>query len=499
MKNAKMIISKDFKIGRTDDMLFGSFVEHMGTAVYNGIYEPGHSEADPNGFRKDVMELAKELQLKAIRYPGGNFSSGYNWEDTIGPKEKRPVKLELAWRAMEPNSFGLNEFLTWSGMLGVAPIMTVNLGTRGIDAARNIVEYCNFPQGSYWSDLRTSHGYQEPHRVKFWCLGNELDGAWQIGYKTADEYGRLACKASSVMKLVDPDIKLIAVGSSSRTMATFPEWDQTVLTHAYEQVDYLSLHNYIGKKSDDTATYLARALDMDKQIRKIVATCDYVKSKLRSNKTMYLSFDEWSVVRKADVQYTPWQIGSPFDWVRFTMEDVLAFGSMLLTLLRNADRVKIACQSLLVNTNSLILTEKGGKAWRNSTFYPLLHASRYGRGEVLINVLDSPKYDTTVYSDVPVVDSVAVFSEERNEVTVFAINRGNEQVMLEMDIRDFPGCSIKEHIILQHEDLNAVNTAENPFEIVPAVCNNTVIHEGRVESILAKYSWNVIRFDLNKA
>lgn len=498
MKNAKLIVSQDFKIGKTDDRLFGSFVEHMGSVVYNGIFEPGHPEADPNGFRKDVMELVRELQLSAIRYPGGNFSSGYNWEDTVGPRENRPVKLDLAWRAIEPNTFGLNEFVTWTGLLGAAPIMTVNLGTRGVDAARNLVEYCNFPQGSHWSELRRSHGYPEPHRIKLWCLGNELDGAWQIAGKTAAEYGRLACEAGKVMKLVDPEIQLVAVGSSLRSMATFPKWDQTVLMHAYEQVEYLSLHNYIGKKKDDTATYLARPLDMEKQIQEIIATCDYVKAKLRSPKTMYLSFDEWNVCRDPDAAYVPWQTGSPYDWARLTLEDALVFASMLLTLLRNAHRIKIACQSLLVNTNPLILTEKGGKAWRNPTFYPLLHASRYGRGEVLLNVLDSPRYDTAECGGVPVVDTVAVFNEERHEVTLFAINKSDEPVLLQTDIRDFSGCRPKEHLVMRHEELGAVNTAEQPLAIAPVACNHTKMNGGRAESVLEAYSWNVIRFVIPK-
>lgn len=496
MKKAHLIVSRDFKLARTCNRLFGSFVEHMGSVVYNGIFEPGHPASDEDGFRGDVLELVKELGLSVVRYPGGNFSSGYNWEDGVGPKESRPVKLDLAWRAYEPNTFGLNEFIKWVKTVGAEPIMTINLGTRGIDEARSIMEYCNFPKGGYWSDLRISHGIREPHKIKVWCLGNELDGEWQIARKTADEYGRMACEAAKVMRLVDPDIELVAVGSSARHMPTFPKWDKTVLMHTYEQADYISLHNYINKKQDDTATYLARPIDMEKQIKEIIATCDYVKSRKRSNKTMYLSFDEWNVHKQPDTEYIPWQTGSPFDWCRFNMEDTLVFGSMLLAILRNADRIKISCQSLLVNTIPLILTEKGGKAWRNPTFYPLMHASQFGRGEVLINVLNTPKYETAEYGDVPFIDSVSIFNEEKGELTVFAINRSNEAVTLEIDARDFKGCRVKEHIMLKHDSLSSVNTSEKPFEISPALCGNTAINNGRAESFLDKYSWNVVRFDL---
>lgn len=496
MQKAKMIVSKDFKIGRTNDRLFGSFVEHMGSVVYNGIYEPGHTTADEDGFRQDVLELVKALDLSVIRYPGGNFSSGYNWEDGIGPKEQRIPKTDIAWRAIEPNSFGLNEFMKWVGIVGAEAIMTVNLGTRGIEEARDMIEYCNFSGGTYWSDLRKSHGIETPHHIKTWCLGNELDGEWQIARKTADNYGMLACETAKAMKWIDPTIELVAVGSSTRQMPTYPEWDKTVLTHTYDHVEYLSLHNYIGKREADTATYLAMPMDMEKQIQEVISTCDYVKSKKRSNKTMKLSFDEWNVWRGPDIEYTPWQIGSPYDWVKFHMEDALVFGSAMLTILKYADRITIACQSLLVNTIPLILTEKGGKAWRNPTYYPFEHVSRYGRGEVLRSLVDSPKYDTLSYTDVPIVDSVTVYNEEKEELTVFAINRGDEPIMLEMDIRDFNPYTINEHIVLKHESLHAVNTADHPLEVRPRQCQDTMLSDGRATSMLDKYSWNVIRFHI---
>lgn len=497
MKNAKIIISKDFKVGKTDNKLFGSFVEHMGATVYNGIFEPGHKESDENGFRLDVLKLIKELGLSIIRYPGGNFASGFNWEDSIGTLDQRPVRLDLAWKAIEPNTFGLNEFMKWIGKIPSEPVMTINLGTRGVDAARNIVEYCNFLKGSYYSDLRRSHGFNKPHGIKIWCLGNELDGEWQIGRKTADEYGLLAREAAKVMKLVDPEIKLVAVGSSTRTMPDFPRWDKTVLMYTYDYIDYLSLHMYINKENNDTSTYLARSIDMDRQIKEIVSTCDYVKSVKRSDKTLFLSFDEWNVAKLDSNKYSPWQTGNPIDRILFSMEDALVFGSMLLTLLKNADRVKIACQALLVNTQPLILTEKGGKVWRNTIFYPFMHVSQFGRGEVLVNLLDSPVYHNKDYGDVPVIDSVVVLNEENRGLTIFVINRSNEDVLLNIDIRDFKGISIKEHIILRHDNINATNTAENPLNVYPMKCDSTNIDNKYVESILKGYSWNVIRFSIS--
>jgi len=256
----------------------------------------------------------------------------------------------------------------------------------------------------------------------------------------------------------------------------------------------LSLHHYIGKKEADTPTYLAMPMEVERQIRTVVAACDYVQSVKRSKKTMMLSFDEWNVWRAPDIPYTPWQTGSPFDWVQFRMEDVLVFGSMMLAILRNADRIKIACQSLLVNTIPMILTRAGGPAWRNATFYPFLHASCYGRGDVLRLVVNSPKYDTADYTDVPFVDSVAVYNAERGELTVFAVNRASESMGLTLDIRDFPGIRLLEHIGMHHDRLDAMNTEASQTEVVPRSIDATALDGGFAESVLPAYSWNVIRF-----
>jgi len=495
MKKAKMIVSKVFKFTKISELLFSSFIEHMGNVVYGGIYEPEHLKSDENGFRKDVLEIAQQLNLTAIRYPGGNFVSSYKWEDSVGPKKTRPLRLDLAWHGIEPNAFGLNEFMLWTKKLGVDPIMAINLGTRGVDAARNLIEYCNFPQGSYFSELRRSHGFKEPHKIKIWCLGNELDGKWQIGQKSANEYGLLAREAAKAMKLIDPEIKLVAVGSSMRSLSSFAQWDKTVLMNTYNYIDYISLHSYIMKKDDDTSTYLAKSLDMDKQIKEIIATCDYVKARKRSNKIIYLSFDEWNVAKLDNDNYIPWKTGCPIDRILFSMEDALVFGSMLLTLLKNSDRVKIACQALLVNTQPLIVAQEGGNAWRNTIFYPFLHVSKFGRGEVLINLLNSPKYTNKEYGDVPIIDSVAVFNEEKKEINIFAINRSTEDVLLEIDIKDFKKIHLKEHILLRHENINATNTSEKPLNVFPKKCDYTKIEDNFTECLIKGYSWNVIRFE----
>jgi alpha-L-arabinofuranosidase len=496
-KKAKVILDKDYKIGKVDDRLYGSFVEHLGRAVYGGIYQPSHKEADDMGFRKDVISLVNELNVPIVRYPGGNFVSGYNWEDGVGPIESRPKRLDLAWRTLEPNMVGTNEFAEWARRAGTEVMMAVNLGTRGVDAARNLVEYCNHPGGSYWSDLRKSHGYADPHNIKVWCLGNEMDGPWQIGQKTAEEYGRIACETAKVMKWVDPSIELVACGSSGKGMATFPQWEATVLNHTYEHVDYISLHQYYGNPEKDIANFLGRSLDMDAFIKSVISTCDYIKAKKRSKKTLKLSFDEWNVwfhSNESDKKLEPWSTAPPQLEDVYNFEDALLVGSMLITLLKNSDRVSMACMAQLVNVIAPIMTSNGGGAWRQTIFYPYLHASMYGRGYALNPIVNSPVYDSKDYTDVPYLDTIAVVNEEKEELTIFAINKAvGDSLQLECDIRSFKDYKIKEHIVLESDDIYAVNTESNPNRVVPHNRGNASIIEGCLSAQLSKLSWNVIR------
>jgi alpha-N-arabinofuranosidase len=501
--SAKMIVDKDFVVGRVDDRLYGSFIEHLGRAVYGGIYEPGHPQADERGFRQDVLRLIRELRVPIVRYPGGNFVSGYDWKDGIGPVEKRPRRLELAWGTVEPNRFGLNEFVDWSAAADTEVMWAINLGTQGIEDARNVVEYANHPSGTYWSDLRVSHGYREPHKIKTWCLGNEMDGPWQIGHKTAGEYGRIALEAAKVMKWTDPSIELVACGSSAVGMATFAEWEATVLDHTYDHVDYLSLHTYYGNPDHDTPTFFARSLQMDDFIRSVSAICDYVKAKKRSKKTMYLSFDEWNVwfhSQEADKKLQPWQVAPPQLEDVYTMEDALVVGCMLITLLKHSDRVKIACLAQLVNVIAPIMTDNGGPAWAQTIYYPYLHASIYGRGNALVPLVQSPKYDTREITDVPYLESVAVHNEENGQVTIFAVNRSlDEALPFEADLRSFERCEVAEHLVLENKDLKAVNTSVRPDNVRPHSNGNAVTDGSRVNARLSPASWNVIRLRVSQA
>ncbi len=497
MVRARISLDKDSPRATVDERLFGSFIEHLGRAIYGGIYEPGHPSSDADGFRTDVLDLVKELRVPIVRYPGGNFVSAYNWEDGVGPVDRRPRRLDLAWRSVEPNTVGVNEFARWAKKAGSELMIALNLGTRGIDAARSLVEYCNHPGGSYWSDLRRSHGALDPHAVKVWCLGNEMDGPWQVGHKTAEEYGRLASEAGKAIKLFDPSLQLVACGSSHPRMPTFPQWEATVLDHCYETVDFISLHSYYGNPNDDVATFLGQSLEMEAFIRTVVSTADFIKAKKRSKKTLYLSFDEWNVwfhSHAADRTSEPWSVGPHLLEDAYTMEDALVVGCCLITLLRNADRVRMACLAQLVNTIAPIMTENGGPAWRQTIFFPFLHASLFGRGEVLHERVTCPSYENPTHGSVPYVDAAATQDPAAGALTVFAVNRhASDPATLDGRLAGFEGYQLVEHIVLAHKDRKAANTKDNPNAVAPRAVSGTKVEKGALNAVLAPLSWNVIR------
>jgi alpha-N-arabinofuranosidase len=404
--------------------------------------------------------------------------------------------MDLAWMTLESNKIGTNEFAEWARRADSEVMMAVNLGTRGPDEARNFLEYCNFPKGTYWSDLRQSHGVQNPHNFKLWCLGNEMDGPWQIGHKTAEEYGRVAAETAKVMKWTDPSIELVACGSSSARMPTFGKWEETILDHTYEHVDYVSLHIYFGNRDKDTPNFLGRSLEMDSFIKTVAGICDYVKAKKQSKKQINLSFDEWNVwfhSNEQDRQIEKWIESPPRLEDIYTMEDALVVGCMLITLLKNVDRVKIACLAQLVNVIAPIMTEAGGKAWRQTIFYPFMHASQYGRGTVLRCPVSCGRYDSKEYTDIPYLETVAVHNEEKEELTIFGVNRSlNEAMDLEADLYGYEGYSLKEHITLHNPDLMAVNSAKGET-VCPELQNGGKLDGTKLSARLAPASWNVIR------
>lgn len=503
MPQVRIVLDPSFTVGAVDRRLFGSFVEHMGRCVYTGIFEPGHATADEHGFRGDVAALTREAGVSVVRYPGGNFVSGYRWEDGVGPVEDRPARLDLAWRSLEPNTVGLNEFATWARATGTEPMMAVNLGTRGVQEACDLLEYANHPGGTALSDLRVAHGQRDPHSVRLWCLGNELDGPWQTGHKTADEYGRLAVETAKAMRQVDPSVELVACGSSNSHMPTFGSWEATVLEHCHDAVDYISLHAYYQERDDDLASFLASPVEMDHFIGSVVATADHVAAKRRSRKRVNLSFDEWNVWYQDEfVGHTELELEHAPRLIEdtFTLADAVAVGGFLMTFLRHADRVKIACQAQLVNVIGLIRTEAGGPAWRQSIFHPFAQTARLARGTSLRVEPRGATHETTAHGEVDTVDAAATWDEETGALALFLVNRHpTDDSTVTVDVRGFPGAQVAECLRLEDEDPRRANTRENPTAVQPRADPTPRVDGGCLELRLRPVSWTAVSLTVPSA
>jgi alpha-N-arabinofuranosidase len=483
----RVIIDSTRQIAPIDRHLFGSFLEHLGRAIYEGIYDPKSKFADSNGFRTDVMKEIRDLGVPIVRYPGGNFVSGYHWLDGVGPKDKRPTVLDRAWNTLETNQFGTNEFITWARAVGTEPLFGLNFGTASAEDAAALVEYCNATGGTKWSELRRSHGYDQPHNVKYWCVGNEMDGPWQIGHMPAREYGIKATDAARQMRAVDPNIKLIACGSSGPFMPTYIEWDRTVLEECYDVVDGISLHRYFGntdETNDDSHIYLAMNLAMDRQIEEIVSVCDTVRAHKRSSKQLFLSFDEWNVwyrAREGEAvdghrKPAPHLLEEPYN-----LEDALLVGGLANSLIRHSDRVKVACLAQLVNVIAPIMTNENG-ILRNTIYYPYAWALQYSRGNALSVAPEGPSYKVASlgrpiesiglaapgFGDVLYLDVTAVFDPDKKTATLFILNRDlAKDRELEIVWHDLAPSKVTAFETITGTDLKALNTFADPKRVVP--------------------------------
>ncbi len=501
---AKVVAHRDFTISEIDDRVYGAFLEHLGRAIYTGIYEPGHPTAGKDGMRGDVAQLVRELEVPVVRYPGGNFVSAYNWEDGVGPREQRPVRLDLAWHTSESNAVGIHEFAAWCETVGTKMMLALNLGSRGLDQARNFVEYVNGPTGSYWGDLRKLNGRADPWDVKLWCLGNEMDGPWQVGHKTADEYGRLANETAKCLRALDKSLELVVCGSSHSYMPTYPDWERIVLEHTYEAVDYISLHMYFNNRAGDTANYLAMSSRLDEYIGTVASTIEFVRARKRSKKKVYISFDEWNVWYHSNEQDRRIREGNA-GWPHaprlledvYNFEDVLQVGCIINTFIRRADVVKLACIAQLVNVIAPIMTEPMGPAWRQTIYYPYFFASRFGRGRALRLAVECTCYDAEVAGDVPYLDIACVQDPAANALTFFAVNRhATEAIDLNVALVGFSGRRVSEHQVMTHASLEAVNTAEDIGAVVPRRGSGASLDDGTLRASLPPYSYQMIRVDL---
>ncbi len=481
MDSTTLTLHTQFQIGRVDPRIFGGFLEHMGRAVYQGVYDPESARADADGFRIDVLNALRRLQLTALRYPGGNFASGYHWLDGVGPRAQRPTVRELAWQSLEPNRVGTDEFMRLCRKMNWTPMLTVNLGTGTPEEARNWVEYCNAPSGSKYADMRAANGHSEPHAVKLWCLGNEMDGPWQLGHVPADQYAIRAQQAAKMMKDVDKTIELVACGSCTINLPTYMEWDRQVLEYVGDYADYISLHRYVGNRDDDTPNYLAITHSIDRQIEEMDAVCRFAQAKRRSVKRAYLCFDEWNVWYKnmqkdGEGKFAPHLIEEIYN-----LEDALVVAGFFNSFIRHADVLKIANIAQIVNVIAPLQT-RGDDLLLQTIFYPFEMFTKRREGIALRPSVVGPTYESKTYGRVNYVDASAIVNSDT--LHVFVMNRSlNHVAPLRVTVADRTIGALENAELLTGADPKAANTFEQPHTIQAQLFNDIriVSGEARVE------------------
>lgn len=479
MQTTTLHLHTKFVVDKVDPRIFGGFLEHLGRAVYEGVYEPGSAHADDMGCRKDVLAALKRLRFTAMRYPGGNFVSGYHWQDAVGPRDKRPTVRDLAWQSIETNQFGPDEFCTLSERMDWTPMMAVNLGTGTPEEARNWLEYCNVDGGSKWADLRREHGYENPHNIKLWCLGNEMDGPWQIGHVPAETYAISAQQTARMMRMCDPDIELVVCGSCAPELPTYLEWDRKVLEHCKDDVDYLSVHRYVGNEDDATPEFLAVTNSIDRQIEATDSVCRAVQHTKKLKKRIGLSFDEWNVwyrARHGAHVDGKGKFAPPLLEEQYNLEDALVAAGFLNSFIRHADSVKIANLAQIVNVIAPILT-RGDEMLLQSIFYPIEMFSKRRDGVSLQVQVEGPGYVSKKYGEVKNIDASAILNG--TELSVFLVNRDLEN-SAEVKIRlgDASVVSLVNAESVTGSDPKAMNTYESPNQVTSCDHDDVSITDG---------------------
>jgi alpha-N-arabinofuranosidase len=490
-QKAQVFLDTNRTIAPISPLLFGGFAEHMGRCVYEGIYDPASPHADDKGLRKDVIEALCDQAYTVIRYPGGNFLSGYNWLDGVGPKEQRPRRRELAWQSVETNQFGTNEFMDFCKRINAEPMLGVNMGTGTIQSASDLVEYCNTASGTYWSDLRIQHGYRDPHNVRYWCVGNEMDGPWQIGHLEAGAYGNKALEAAKLMKWQDPTIQTILCGSSNDRMPTYPDWDRTALEIAWEHVDYLSMHYYAGNHENDTPSYLASAVAFERFVDTLEGTLRYVKAKRRSKHDVYLSWDEWQVWYKGDPVQGSWTEAPHLAEEFYNLEDALVVAQWLNVFLRKSQVLKIACVAQIVNVISWLHTRTDGLL-KHPSYYAFKLVSNHARGEALDVLVKAPQVETKQYDAVSALDVSASYDPGTGQGAVFIVNRGQkDSVTTDLIWQDGKTVQFGEAWQIAGTDPKQVNTWDASDQLVAQPLTAPSVDASRATVTLPPLSFSV--------
>lgn len=487
MKKSKLYLNRNFMIDRVDRRLFSSFIEN-GEMVDKLMYDPNHPTANANGMRQDTIDLIKELKIPMLRV-SGNHNSAYNWKEGIGPREEREPRFDPAWERIDSNQVGLDEYDQWAKEIGAEVMPGVNLGTGTPNDARDMIEYTNHKGGSRYSNLRIKHGHQEPYNYKMWCLGNELDGDWQMGYQPIDHYPLKAEQAARMMKAIDPSIKAVVVGSSNSGMHTFIDWEYKTLMQAPELFDYVALHTYYGNHDDEIKDFLSQTIDLDQFIRGVAGVCEAVESKVRLDKKFYISVDEWNVSRHATYNF-PYHtynekrlsVFPPYD-----MMDVLMVAMQLMTMINHSDRVKVACLSLIT---SLVWARTSYDVLKTTCYYPFQLMNRMSDGYALRQTLETEYYASKYYASVPMIETASILNDQ-GEIVVFAVSRNTDDAMeLDIEASGFgEGLRVVSHTEIHDDDPHAINSVENPYRVVP---KEVAVPEKGTSVTLKPLSFNVL-------
>ena len=493
---AQIYLDTNRVISPISPLVFSGFLEHMGRAVYEGIYDPASPFADERGFRKDVLETLREINYRSIRYPGGNFLSGYRWTDGVGPREQRPRRRDLAWQSIETNQFGTDEFMQFCQAIGAAPMLGVNLGTGTIQEAADLVEYCNAPVGTQYADMRAANGHPEPYGVNLWCLGNEMDGPWQIGHLDAIAYANKAREAAKMMRLHDPSIQLVSCGSSSTWMPTYPEWDRVVLEGCWDVVDFHSMHYYARNDANDTPSYLALSAEFEAYVDTLSGVLRYAQALRRSTRRVYLSWDECNVWYKDTSGNGQWTEAPHLSEEVYNLEDALVVAQWLNVFLRRADVLKIACVAQIVNTISPIHTSPDGLL-KHTTYYPILLFSKLASGLSLDVAVKAPLYATTKFGDMPVLDVSASYNPDTKAGAVFIVNRSlSDSVPVELVWQDGVPKQICGAHQLSGADPKAFNSFANPQNIAVQAVPKPVLEDKRARLVLPPLSFTALETEM---
>jgi alpha-L-arabinofuranosidase len=454
----RIFVNLDFPLGQLDRNIFGGFAEHLERCIYGGIYDPSSVLADERGFRTDVMAALRRLQMPLIRYPGGNFVSGYRWMDGVGPRYKRPARVDMAWNTIESNQFGTNEFIEFCRAVDTEPYLVVNCGDGDSREARDWVEYCNSDKDTELADLRRHHGYGAPHNVKYWGIGNEVDGPWQIGFKTPQEYARAATEFGKVMKWADPSIKLIASGVCNWDAQDFVERGQLLMEQAGHLIDYLGVHWYVDNNSNDFATYMTLSELFEARLSGYEGLIRAVQVERKLTHPVYIAVDEWNVWHKSPTGVVAETI--------YNLEDALVVAMHFNAFIRHAQSVKMATIAQIVNVLAPIFTKPDGM-FLQTIFHPFELYSRFA-GSTALNVhWDGDTFSAGEFTGLRTLDVSATLSADQRQLSLFIVNR-SEHNALETEIKLAQGSinGMVQVFTVNGADIKTENSFAQPGQVI---------------------------------